>query len=163
VWIGIEFLANQSAEIANEKIELTNQSLKIDRQSLEVATRKFEAKRPFLELQLQYCVDATDAASNIATNTNSVEVEKAQEVFWKYYWGRLAIVEDSAVAGAMYKFGKTLPGLRMVTGEFQMDNRSKLKFLAIKIAHGCRDLINASWELKMESAKQLLNRIGDGK
>jgi len=59
----------------------------------DVDTRALAAKKPFLDKQMEFYVDAVETASKIATD----DVASGEDIshFWKIYWGRLGSVEDS--------------------------------------------------------------------
>ncbi|HEU5322930.1 MAG TPA: hypothetical protein VFX28_19150, partial [Methylomirabilota bacterium] len=103
-----------------------------------------ESRKPFLEKQLQYCVDATTAAATIVTADlhKPDEVTKAKAEFHVLYWGKLAIVEDARVEGRMRLFREQVfRGDPSPDGTYT-DNEHR----AIDIAHACRDLVRSAWD-----------------
>lgn len=99
-------------------------------------TRRIEATRPYLDKQLALYTEATKVTATIATSTNSKEIEKATKRFKELYWGELALVERSAVEGAMASFQKALD---------TKQGQDTLAPLALNLAHACRDELAASW------------------
>ena len=100
-------------------------------QSLRTAT--LEARKPYLEKQLDLCVEAANAAGTIATSPDPAAVAGATATFDRLYWGALAIFDNLAVSNAMRAFStaaaqKPTPNLRL---------------LAEAVAHRCKDLTRA--------------------
>ncbi len=101
-----------------------------------------DARKPFLEKQLAFCIEASSAAALIAVTQVEDTYEENRETFLKLYYGPLAIVENSALAQAMVAYKNVLLPL-----DFDAD-RSKLNTPSIEIAHQCRDLVQGSWRYK---------------
>lgn len=99
-------------------------------------TRLIEARRPFLERQLNLYTEATKAASTLATSSKSVEVETATEKFWALYYGELAMVEDKKVEDAMVRLGKALQAKESATS---------IRKSSLRLAHACRESLAESW------------------
>lgn len=111
-----------------------------------------EARRPFLEKQLDLCFQATDAAASIAAGTPApVASETPSETFRRLYLGKLALVEDQGVACAMTRFGRAtganllnkqpLPG-----GAIDCpDGAPTIQQAALDLAQACRKLIITGW------------------
>ena len=113
-------------------------------QYLDTATR--DARKPFLEKQLELCVEAADSAATIATSPESSDVEASKARFDRLYWGSLAIFDNQAIADAMERFNSA------VTTQWSEDDfasnkafRKALRPLSEKIGHECRNLMIASW------------------
>ncbi|MNC74520.1 hypothetical protein D3C75_1258910 [compost metagenome] len=51
---------------------------------------------------------ASRTASILATSTDEREISESRKVFWRLYWGELALVENSGVEIAMINFGAAL-------------------------------------------------------
>ena len=105
-------------------------------QSLRTAT--LEARKPYLERQLDFCVEAANAAGIIATSPDPAAVAGATATFDRLYWGALAIFDNLAVSKAMLAFStaaaqKPTPNLRP---------------LAEAVAHRCKDLTRAEWGVR---------------
>ncbi|WP_162917088.1 ATP synthase subunit B family protein [Dongia deserti] len=71
-------------------------------------SRRIEATRPFLEMQLKLYTEAAQVTSRIATGSGDTSAD--QRRFWELYTGELSMVEDGAVSKAMVEFGTALEG-----------------------------------------------------
>lgn len=108
-------------------------------------------KEPFLQKQLETCFRASEAAANLAIETDPVEWEKARVVFWRLYWGPLSIVEDRAVEGAMVELGKLVPPQPVNAPKLPM---SSLGVPSYELAHAMRGLILKSWNVDLPSLQE---------
>ena len=111
---------------------------------LQVKAAQFEAKKPFYSKLLDFCSEASAAAATIATTKDPRKKRDAVDDFWRLYWGPLGIVEPPGVSKAMVAFGRCLNG--------SCDGK-RLEFLALDIAHSCRDGISESWKLDLPSVQ----------
>ena len=110
---------------------------------------QFEARKPFLEKQMELCFQASESASILASSTDLEKWREAKETFWILYWGPLSIVESPlsgdkrTVEQQMVNFGNALKPLQ--------DNPTLpldvLEQASLNLAHQCRDLIFDSWEI----------------
>ena len=109
-------------------------------------------KRPFWEKQIELYVQASGAASTLATAERGTNWDKARATFWKLYYGPLSIVEDEPVERAMVKFGKKLK-------EFEAGNgpRSKLQNESLSLSHTIRESIGRDWKTKLGELKGKYN------
>src|SRR5262249_151011 len=96
-------------------------------------TAWIEARRPFLQKQFEFAIEAVQAAAQLSTTTDREIFERAKVVFWELYWGRLAIVEDDKLEAAMVNFGEALPRYGADSG-----NRGELLELSLDVAHATR-------------------------
>ncbi len=103
-----------------------------------------DARRPFLEKQMAFCIEASTAAALVAVTEVEETYERNRESFLKLFYGPLAIVENLPLAQAMVAYRDVL-----VTLEFD-DDRSVLNTPSIEIAHQCRELVQASWRYEAE-------------
>jgi len=101
-----------------------------------------ESRKPFLERQLVYYLDASSQAAILATSSDAKEINSAAAAFWRLYWGPLLVVEDKAVADAMVQLGRCLQ-------ERDIDktrcDQNSLKQRALALARACRSSIETSW------------------
>lgn len=104
-------------------------------------TREFEARRPFLERQMELCFDASRAAARLAASEDEALREAALARFRELYWGELAVVEDRAVEAAMVRFKRELDAAGPGGG--------RLPVLALNVAHACRELTLDSWDIRL--------------
>jgi hypothetical protein len=107
-------------------------------------TRAIDARRPFLNLQLNLYQEAASTAANLATSTDPAELRRAEARFWQLYWGELAMVENGGfkprhggVEGAMVRFGHQLRA--------DSANRSALQQQSLCLSHTLRDSLAESW------------------
>ena len=106
-----------------------------------------EARRPFLEKQLELCFEASNATSTYATTADADLRRKSIDRFWALYWGQLGIVEDDQVEAAMVNYKKALGS----AGSEPVP--AALKRAALGVAHACRDLILESWDVDIPDLK----------
>ncbi len=106
-------------------------------------TRRIEATKPFLELQLKLYTEATQVAAVIATSEDREERRRATARFWRLYWGELALVEDTNVEKAIKALGDGL-GTSAV--------KEQLEQLSLSLAHACRISLDRSWGIKAWTA-----------
>ena len=77
-------------------------------QKARLAQAETEARKPYLERQLQLYADASRAAATLATASDPKTLAEARQRFFQLYWGELAMVEDLAVDKAMHEFAIAL-------------------------------------------------------
>jgi hypothetical protein len=94
-------------------------------------SRRIEATRPFLEMQLKLYTEAALIASRIAHTSDEGTVGR----FWELYYGELALVENNDVAKAMVDFGNALK-----TGK-----RTGLENLSLALTRSMRKSLAKSW------------------
>lgn len=127
-------------------------------QYLDTATR--DARKPFLEKQLELCVEASDSAAMIATSPRPSDVKASKVRFDRLYWGSLAIFDNKRIAHAMKEFNSVVTA-HWSGGDLASNERAReaLRPLSEEIAHECRDLVIASW---FGSDPGMLSRTGNG-
>ena len=101
-------------------------------------TAELETRKPYLEKQLDACLALSDAAGTMATNPNSNDVAAATIMFEKLFWGRIAIFDN----GPIYAAGEAF---RAAANKHPQPD---LRKLAEAIAHRCKDLLRASWNIR---------------
>ena len=114
-----------------------------------------EARRPFLDKQLQTCSEIAGIAGTLATSSAGDEQSwvKADAHFWEYYWGRLGIFEDASLEGRMIQFGDMLLVVEGIlwNNEFwdyeSTNARHNLRHAALCLAHTCRGLTEKNWSV----------------
>ena len=112
-----------------------------------------EARRPFLEKQLEICFEATNAVASIAAEVGAPAGGEAPiDTFKRLYLGNLALVENNDVACAMTRFnwalGTELGAKYKLTGPIPADcskDVADLQSTALEVAQACRELIINSW------------------
>lgn len=102
-------------------------------------TRRLEAKKPFLELQLKLYSDICHTAA-VIVSSNLSENSEVERQFYELFWGRMPLVEDAEVESAMIEFEKALTKPR---------DSIELQKLSLKLAHSCRNSLSKSWGTKV--------------
>lgn len=114
-----------------------------------------EFKKALWEKQLNYYLEAAQAASTLASfNENDgkdiqPERTKARVRFWQLYYGELAIIEDPNVSDAMVKYGRCLRDY-----DLTKCNQSELKQHARVLAQACRNAVARSWDEPLGQIEQ---------
>ena len=103
-------------------------------------------RHPFLEKQLDVAFDVSDTVARLATETDPAEWEKSRLAFWRFYWGRLSIVEDPAVESAMVEFGNLVPQEPVDNPKLPMKSLGPASY---ELAHKLRNLVLASWNVDL--------------
>jgi hypothetical protein len=94
-------------------------------------SRRVEATRPFLEMQLKFYTEAAHVAARIAASGDQSTVGR----FWELYYGELALVENNEVAAAMKDFGDALTA----------GKHTELNTLALELTDRMRASLAKSW------------------
>jgi hypothetical protein len=131
----------QQAQLTKE----TNERAERDKRDRVLAQREF--MKPLLERQHELYFEASSAAATIASSKNPDERRKAENTFWKLYWGPLVFVESTDVSGAMLRFGNCLSGVQACSDD-ELKNRS------LSIASAMEASILKTWNLKPEDFTQ---------
>jgi hypothetical protein len=105
-------------------------------QHAQAETRRIEATKPFLDLQLKLYTEATKVVATIATSTVATDVDVATKRFWALYWGEMSLVEDAKVESAMVAVSMALN---------QGKTGSELGQQSLSLAHAIRDSLANSW------------------
>lgn len=101
--------------------------------------------RPFLEKQLELCLEACEAASKLATTKSGTIFNSTHTRFLELYWGPLSIVEDKLVAKAMIDFRKKLDALVKRNAPLPL---TALETESYNLAKAARNLILRSWQIR---------------
>jgi hypothetical protein len=118
-----------------------------ERESL---TRRIEATKPFLELQLRLYTEATQMASIIATSEFASEIDLPMKRFKQLFAGELALVENTEVASAMEAFRRALPTLQGETlprSDREMERLALLQ-LSLNLAYAFKNSLARSWGIR---------------
>lgn len=100
--------------------------------------------KPLLEKQLALYLEASEAASTIATTTDVNERKKALNNFWRLYYGPLVMVENTEVSGAMKTLGDCVPPRGNC-------DKGELSNLSLKLATKLQTALLSSWNRKPEN------------
>lgn len=95
-------------------------------------SRRIEATRPFLELQLKLYTETALVTSRIARSCDETTITR----FWELFYGELALVEDQQVATAMVEFSNALKPC----------DQSRLSSAALHLTQSMRDSLANSWD-----------------
>jgi hypothetical protein len=121
IWGVVQWKENADAELAAAKLEAERYA----------DSRRIEATRPFLEMQLKYYTEAVQVASRIAHSHDPQSIAR----FWELYYGELALVENNDVALAMRQFGDAL----------NQGKTTELNTLAIELGRRVGESLAKSW------------------
>jgi hypothetical protein len=113
-------------------------------------TARLEARKPFLEKQMDLCFAASETAATLATTTDPERWQASNEAFWRLYWGPLSVVERPLAAGAIGAVEARMVNLGNKLKPLQNNPSLPLRELersSLDLAHACRDLIFDSWEI----------------
>ncbi len=120
---GVAYL-DSKIEHARRKIEDAN---KEQRELLFNVKKEFQ--KPFYQRQMDLCLEASNAASTLATSSDRKVAEEAYASFWRLYYGPLAAVE------MLKESCKKRP---CPSSEFEQ--------ASLQLAHECRRLFRQAWE-----------------
>ena len=110
----------------------------------------FDAKKDYLTKLLCYCESISNIVAGIAV-AETYQTELIKE-FWKYYYGKLILVEDKKLEKEMVAFGEVLE--RTNEKNFE-ERRVKLRSGALAVSGACRDLIRLSWRSSIVRGRDL--------
>ena len=109
-----------------------NEENKIQEKINHAQTAK-EFRKGFYEKQFQFYAEASDAVATLATEKiGSEDYIKARQNFYRLFWGKLSIVEDSTVESKMVIFEKLLS--RYEAGDNEV-TQSDLQQASLQLAH----------------------------
>lgn len=113
----------------------------------DATNRQFKAE--FYARQLDYYAEICQITSTLANcKKNSQEFKIAKSEFWKFYWGKLCMVETKKVEKQMIEFGQLLK--KYEAGE--VDN-NQLKQSSIELARTSRQHVLDTWLTKSETTQ----------
>lgn len=113
-------------------------------------------REPFLRVQLEFLIEASDTLAALAVENDPVKWEASRKEFWKLYLGRLAIVEDAAVEAVMVCAGNLVP--RTAAGEIDLPMNS-LRNPSLTLAYAARNLIVDSWNIEASVLPTLTEQV----
>lgn len=103
-------------------------------------TARNDFARPVLEKQIELCMDASESAARLAQPVNRKAADwrdgPVASRFLALYFGKLGVVEDRCLYGAMLRFKRAL---------FDRDDAAGAGRLALTISFACRRLLSKNW------------------
>jgi len=140
----------------------------------DASTRRIEATKPFLDLQLRRYIDITQVVSCLAASEDEAEMAGAFKAFWRFYYGELALVESPEVEAAMVAIGAELRrfeataiapeegkaeaqdggGAAAAARTPAIADRRKLRLQALNLTAAIRGSLDDSWEVKAWSGEK---------
>jgi hypothetical protein len=143
-----QYRAEQRINREAQQAQLTKETMeRAERDKREGVQAQREFMKPLLERQHELYFEASSAAATIASSKDPEERRKAENTFWKLYWGPLVFVESTDVSGAMKEFGNCLSGVEACTDD-------ELKKRSLSIASTMETSILKTWNLKPEEFTQ---------
>ncbi len=123
---------------------------------LNAQTRKIEATKPFLNMQLALYQEAVQLASVISTTDPSTQRQESIQKLMRLYWGKLAMVENKEVETAMVALRNTIIAeeklreklreeLKELSEELKEVLGEELRQKALDLARACRRSLDQSW------------------
>jgi hypothetical protein len=100
-----------------------------------------EARRPFLEKQLQACAEIADTVGTLANEGDPSLSTAAYKKFWAYRWGRLSMFEDPLLEQNMDEFNDIL------WMSFNSGDKLDLHQPALSVARTCRAQAQVAWSV----------------
>ncbi|MBR0753903.1 hypothetical protein JQ604_17095 [Bradyrhizobium jicamae] len=108
------------------------------------ATKLFEARKPFNELQLKLYTETSQVAAKLVSSAYGDEKwNQAIFRFWELYWSELSMVENAWVEKAMVDVGAVV-GKIAVSGD-KHAHRDELENAIYELAHALRDGLSPEW------------------
>jgi len=122
-----------------------------EREKKESEARVESYKSYFWQSQLRLYLEATKAASTLATvpDIKSPEFAEARLRFDQLFHGELCVVESSDVAGAMIAFREAL-----LASEKPEGSREPLRGASITLAQVCRKSSESLWNIQLGELKR---------
>ena len=106
-------------------------------------TRKIEATKPFLNIQLNLYQEAVRLASVISTSEPSPQRQEHIQDLMRLYWGKLAMVENKEVEGAMVALRDAIKS---------DEPNEVLQQSTLALARACRRSLDRSWGINAWTA-----------
>lgn len=119
-------------------------------------TNSQKNREPFLRVQMEFLIEASDTLATLATETDSIAWETSREKFWQLYLGRLAIVEDPEVEAVMICAGKIVP---RESGNGTAALKNSLRNPSLSLAFAARTLILKSWKIETAVLPTLTGQV----
>ena len=109
------------------------------------------ATQKYYDLKLELYKEIVKVTATIATSKNKEEIAAAARQFDELYWGRLVLVEDTAVESAMVAYRHLISNPH--TRELELDKlvdceiglRNSLRNASLAVAHACFNSLQPRW------------------
>ena len=157
VWAVFTYTRGQKAAQKAEQI----------RQKRDNATRLLEARKPFLNLQLETYCETAKVIGQIVTLTPELDSERdkwvqAEKRFWQLFYAELSLVEDKTVKEKMEKFSCGLDQYNLARGIIDPEKRTsaikktgkELSDLSHPVSNALKESIINSWSLSTSDESQ---------
>jgi hypothetical protein len=157
VWAVFTYTRGQEAAQKAEQI----------RQKRDNATRLLEARKPFLNLQLETYCETAKVIGQIVTLTPELDSERdkwvqAEKRFWQLFYAELSLVEDKTVKEKMEKFSCGLDQYNLARGIIDPEKRTsaikktgkELSDLSHPVSNALKESIINSWSLSTSDESQ---------
>lgn len=106
LWVAFTYLDNQRLQAEQQRVATIRQDAETSRQRI---LRQFEARRPFLERQLETYIQTTSVIGKIVTlEPGSKDLEEAMRRFQQLYKGEIPLFGDTTVSLAAFNFDERL-------------------------------------------------------
>jgi hypothetical protein len=83
---------------------------------------------------------STEAVGLIAATDEPATRKKAEQDFWRLFYGPMALIQDHKVEKAMIDFARCLK---------EECDQGKLRAKSLHLAHTCRQSLGESWSVKL--------------
>jgi hypothetical protein len=166
-WIVFMYFSNQRA-VRKEQVKQAEKDEKARQEARKQEAvqaerdniaRRFEAQKPFNELQLKLYRDVAKTAGELVTITDfaSPEWQAALRRFQQLFWTELSMVEDERVKKAMEKFSQQLETILEADSTYGVssDEVEALQQKAYRLAHALRDSIASTWSVELAKSKKM--------
>lgn len=101
-------------------------------------------KQPFLQKQLDLCIEASEIVAILATTDSRTTFDQARARFLALFWGPLSVVENDEISAAMIHYRKKLDKLTKEGRQLPLED---LEDDSYEIAKRVRKLILSSWKI----------------
>ena len=139
---------SQAATIEKDRLAAAaaEESGRIEREKRDAIVRAESYRSQFWQSQLRLYLEATKAASTLATasDSKSPSYQEARARFDQLYYGELCVVESSDVSGRMVDFRKLL-----IAVEEGVQSRELLKSASMSLARACRKSSEDVWNIQL--------------
>jgi hypothetical protein len=116
----------------------------VTNRTAQTTSAAIEAKKPFLQKQLDSYVDVSSTVAVLVTSKDPNVLGKAKEHFWNLYWGPLKVVEDYDVSVSMDRIAECL--------DKSPQCNTALENLAANLTSNCQASLAKNWSVSFPAA-----------